>query len=1140
MLELSDEKLGALLLERRLLGLEQVNECFGIQQKMRDLGIVPKAMREIILEKGFLTAPQLDSVSRPMGATTSSGPAATVVSTESTGMRAKGEVIQIPGYSIIAKLGQGGMGAVFKARQVSMDRLVAIKILPPRFAKDPTFVDRFYREAKASAKLNHENVIQGIDVGEVKDRGLHYFVMEFVEGYPVSKKLKDHNKLPEAEALDVGWQMTKALDHAHKNKLVHRDVKPENIMVTQDGIAKLCDLGLAKDIKSDSSLTQAGTSVGTPHYIAPEQARGERDVDIRADIYALGASLYHMLTGEVPFDGPTATVVMTKHVTDELVPPIKRNPELSAGANAIVVKAMLKQREQRYQTPAEMQEDLEAVRRGDPPLHAKVRGRPTSMAKPSPSSASLRAVRSGAAPYRAPGGGGTPVMLIAGGLALAAGLGGYVIASRNPSMGPGNGGSAGNRPVPVVANVPTPVNGVVPANTDPVAVRGPDHRAAEAALDAIGEFERECLAETRDYSEVRLRYQEFIEERKNGDVAKRAQIQLERFEEAVETRAEEWTAGVERKIREAMDAGRYQEADDLANDVPPALRSAYAVKRLAEASVGAKEAQEKAYRAATDECDAKVAGEDYAAAIAALDRISGFGDAGMKKTALEKRSALEDKRRAVDADRAKNSEKLYRDKYGPEIEKMLESRKLSQYPAALQRCRELIAGDLKWQAMNLEREYLIDATLLAAVRDDVLAGVNALHLRSLGITLEGVKLKEAVKFYPGTTTDWEFQGSTPVKVALNLDALTPADIHKLVVESPAYKTGGPDMWLKLGLLEWYSLHSADAEKWLKRAQKEYTDAKNFDRAARAKWFLDRVGELAAASQKEGEVQERFKKGEKAFTAKKWQEARDTLAPLLDPTHPAGYASMTWVKDRSPQIRDMIARCDQELAGKQAVAGVFAVEPKIGADGKWTLEYDFKDPGAAADWTAYGTGKWYPTTVGGKSMTLDGGNALWKGKLAGDFSFEIDFAPPPTGIKNFNVMFHANGLGMPRDSRFYLVELGAEVSTLDGIPQLAQQMRNLGTDRIVRLDATQGWQNIFKALDNKKVVAFGRGRNLVKLDRVKNQITVSVNNKVILRDQNDEIHSGNLTFGFVQSLAQVGRIKIVGTIDPEWLASQPGR
>ena len=376
----ADYTFGQIAIRENLCAFEHVKECLDIQNKLRGLGIEPKKLGEILVEKGYLTPEQVAQIARLQTTAASS------------------RKVTIPGYEILSKIGQGAMGSVYKGKQVSMDRIVAVKVMAPRYSKDRSFVERFLREARAVAKLNHENIIGGIDVGEAN--GIHYFVMEYVDGIPVSTIMRREKRIEERRCLEIAQQVARALTHAHKHGIVHRDIKPENIMITKDGVAKLCDLGLAKSARGDAAATMDGTSVGTPNYISPEQARGEENIDIRTDIYSLGASLYHMATGTTAFSGANPMVVMTKHVTEFADPPHKRYPGLSQGFSNLVMKMMSKRREDRPQSPAAVMEDLDQLLRGGEVLapvaaapakpSTAIPTRPQTERRLAPSSAAIR------------------------------------------------------------------------------------------------------------------------------------------------------------------------------------------------------------------------------------------------------------------------------------------------------------------------------------------------------------------------------------------------------------------------------------------------------------------------------------------------------------------------------------------------------------------------------------------------------------------------------------------------------------------------------------------------------------------------------------------------------------------------------
>jgi len=283
---------------------------------------------------------------------------------------------QLPGYTLIAKVGKGAMATVYKARQNSLDRIVAVKVLPKKMGENPEFVDRFYKEGKAAARLSHNNIVQAIDVGSSPD-GFHYFVMEFIEGDSLYDIMAPPpagrgKSFSEAEALDIIIQMADALAHSHQKSLIHRDVKPKNIILTPERVAKLTDLGLARATDDkEAAESEAGKAYGTPYYISPEQIRGDVDIDFRADIYSLGATFYHLVTGRPPFEGETPAAVMHKHLKQPLVPPDHINTALSAGVGEIIEVAMAKNREERYASTEDMLEDLRAVAAGHPPTHAR-------------------------------------------------------------------------------------------------------------------------------------------------------------------------------------------------------------------------------------------------------------------------------------------------------------------------------------------------------------------------------------------------------------------------------------------------------------------------------------------------------------------------------------------------------------------------------------------------------------------------------------------------------------------------------------------------------------------------------------------------------------------------------------------------
>lgn len=257
-------------------------------------------------------------------------------------------------YEIIEKIGEGGMATVYKAKCNILKRYVAVKVLRDEFTTDEEFIKRFNTEAQAAASLTHPNIVSIYDVGHEKN--IYYIVMELVQGKTLKEIINEDGALPWKWALNVSIQVASALEMAHKNNIVHRDIKPHNIIITEDGIAKVTDFGIAKAV-SNSTITAFGTTIGSVHYFSPEHARGGY-TDAKSDLYSLGVVMYEMLTGRVPFDADTPVSIALKHMQEKPIEPIKLNPTIPYAVNKIIMKAMEKDPNERYQSATEMLKDL--------------------------------------------------------------------------------------------------------------------------------------------------------------------------------------------------------------------------------------------------------------------------------------------------------------------------------------------------------------------------------------------------------------------------------------------------------------------------------------------------------------------------------------------------------------------------------------------------------------------------------------------------------------------------------------------------------------------------------------------------------------------------------------------------------------
>jgi len=296
--------------------------------------------------------------------------------------RQTGGIKQLGPYKLLKKLGEGGMGAVYLADDTSVGRKVAVKVLPKKYSEEREFLTRFRREAQATGKLNHVNIVIAYNVGE--EAGTHYYAMEYCEGDTLDRILKRDKVIPWDAAVGIVLQVARGLKHAHDHGIIHRDIKPANIFVckplgtpesaqvetfAEGFVAKILDLGLSKNIRGDeqSFYTQTGVALGTPHYISPEQARGEKGIDGRTDIYSLGATFYHLVTGQTPFSGTTAGVIMMKHLNEQLTNPQDINEDIPDGVAQIIAKMMAKEPADRYANCKELLDDLELVIDGKTP-----------------------------------------------------------------------------------------------------------------------------------------------------------------------------------------------------------------------------------------------------------------------------------------------------------------------------------------------------------------------------------------------------------------------------------------------------------------------------------------------------------------------------------------------------------------------------------------------------------------------------------------------------------------------------------------------------------------------------------------------------------------------------------------------------
>jgi tetratricopeptide (TPR) repeat protein len=461
-------------IKKGLVTFEQIQEALKTKEEVTKAGLAV-AVWEVLVRKGFATQEQVDAV----------------LSGAAPGAKA----YPFGPYLIQAKIGEGGMGAVYRASKKGDDKVVALKLLPQRFASNAEYVKRFEREARICIAISDPHLIKGYEFGQINGRW--YYAMEFVKGKVLSAVIKERKHLDEKTAVQTILQICRALDTIHKNGLVHRDVKPENVIISEEGIAKLMDLGLVKSTLSDlTQLTQSGFAVGTPHYMSPEQIQGTGVVDIRSDIYSLGATLYHAVTGAQPFKGSSAMEIINKQLRHELEDPRGYRPDLTDGIIHVMEKMMARDAKERYETPSQLLEDLALVLDGGMPKSQRLEvGRSMMRRRPAPpggvrpaagARVSRRIVKDAPTSRRADrkpspwtligiGGGAAAVVLILGAMILSGG--GRPTSGTQPPPGPN---VAGPPPAPTATGPTEPGTTVALENSIRLAIS--DGRLNEAAL----------------------------------------------------------------------------------------------------------------------------------------------------------------------------------------------------------------------------------------------------------------------------------------------------------------------------------------------------------------------------------------------------------------------------------------------------------------------------------------------------------------------------------------------------------------------------------------------------------------------------------------------------------------------------------
>ncbi|HYF51787.1 MAG TPA: serine/threonine-protein kinase [Planctomycetota bacterium] len=352
---------GDIAVSKNLLTWAQVRDALKRQSEYKQKGI-PLRIGECCLELNLLTQVQINEVLATQREKRKSIPVEKKIDADFDFSDIEdGETFKLGRYKLDKRLG-GAMGIVFRGIDEQTGSTIALKVLPRNLAHDPNFVERFKREVKATCVLSHPNIVHIYDTGI--EQGVFYLATEFIDGETLTSKLRRETRFSDLDSLVVLRDVAKALGHAHSRRVLHRDLKPDNVMITKEGVVKLADFGLAKFLRDEQPITAEGIAVGTPHYISPEQARALKETDHRSDLYSLGATVFHLITGRLPYEGDNGAEVMKRHVFEAVPDPRSVRPDLNPAIADMLMKLMAKSPNQRYQTADELVAAVEPLIQG--------------------------------------------------------------------------------------------------------------------------------------------------------------------------------------------------------------------------------------------------------------------------------------------------------------------------------------------------------------------------------------------------------------------------------------------------------------------------------------------------------------------------------------------------------------------------------------------------------------------------------------------------------------------------------------------------------------------------------------------------------------------------------------------------------
>jgi serine/threonine-protein kinase len=1054
----------------------------------------------------------------------------------------------VAGYQILQELGRGAMGAVYKAVQISMKRVVAFKILKKDLALDKSFIERFYREARSAGSLTHGNLIRVYDVGE--SSGVHFISMEFIEGENVQTMLRRDGKIDPLEALEITAETVAALDHAWKNGIIHRDIKPENIMLTRESHVKVADMGLAKRFAGDeqqrSDITLAGQVVGTPYYMSPEQVRGYKDLNHLTDVYSLGAALYAMVTGVKPFTGKSNVEIMAKVLKEDLLFPEESIEELPPEMLEFIEKLMAKDRRERFQTGGEILAAIEHVKK-------ILAGEIASGAGYKQAAQAIRqrhrVAMSVTAGAKSSGKGGSWIWIASGAAAVL--LIALVIflsmPDRKQQQASGETGATAG-----------PSVGVVNPQSPEAPTQRPDRTAdtlveKDESLVAYGELVKIASERPYEYAELQKRYREFLGKYQNAkkDVLDDVKSSLAK----VNVRIDELFGESKKKADAALAANNYIGAIEAWKEFRanhPTLKSAEAAREIANAEAAAA----KRFDDDIKKAEELLAAGKFDEAAAALAGVSTYGIGNMAAEAQKRIARFNDEKKRFNEEAERKERELAAFDENPRWQEFIVATIASVSEGDVESALKL-ADSKDWaDVAHLIKDDKTDLELLAGLKRAFFEGMQNIAVNEKSKT-------QSFQLRDGKTASGDLTGDTRNFVlsdgtVLTIGVLHPAEVVRVarpyLPGSDSDKKTAIALWLlhneETAETERASKAVADAMDELKRDPKNAQAADRFEKKSA---FLVGATRAAVADRTASKLYDLAIKDFNSENAKTLAKCLEKLDRLLMefPSTPTVSKNRDKIESMRVEVASKCKPEEEERVEKgvpKEYAAVFHGRIKKGPSGMFAFSYDWTNPEQLKDWepgpnfggapAALAPSKdspapWTIAQEKGKPALFGAGPKAFyfRAPMTGNVIIDVNLTVKEARNLVFNVCddkgnnYYSMGLWLEPRMLYKAAEWISEFDQATYIKS-ASIFKSGGQRRGPRV----------RNLKNMPVKAKTTGKLRITVEKNGNNIILAVNDKQIACS--DVGHkNGSVCIGAIGGEVYFESVRVVGTPDANWLKRQ---